>query len=81
MAKKPTVKRAKTLDVNSPKLRNFIVSALKDGDETTLVAEIASGRATLRVNPALVAKFLEKTKKKPAANESATSPTTSDERG
>ena len=33
MAKKPTTKRTKTLDVNSPKLRNFIVSALKDGDE------------------------------------------------
>lgn len=65
MIKKPTVKRMKALDVNSPKLRNFIVSALKDGDETTLVAEIAGGRATLRVNPALVAKFLEKTKKKP----------------
>ncbi|MBQ9128276.1 MAG: hypothetical protein IJY15_11025 [Thermoguttaceae bacterium] len=65
MIKKPTVKRTKALDVNSPKLRNFIVSALKDGDATTLVAEIASGRATLRVNPALVAKFLEKTKKKP----------------
>ena len=63
MIKKPTVKRTKALDVNSPKLRNFIVSALKDGDETTLVAEIAGGRATLRVNPALVAKFLEKTKK------------------
>lgn len=81
MAKKPTIKRAKTLDVNSPKLRDFIVSALKDDGETTFVAEIASGRATLRVNPVLVAKFLEKTKKKPAANESATSPTTSDERG
>ena len=67
MAKKPTkstAKRTTTLDVNSPKLRNFIVSALKEDGETTFVAEIASGRATLRVNPALVAKFLEKTKKK-----------------
>ena len=84
MVKKPTkstAKRTTTLDVNSPKLRNFIVSALKDDGETTFVAEIASGRATLRVNPVLVAKFLEKTKKKPAANESATAPTTSDERG
>lgn len=62
---KSTAKRTTTLDVNSPKLRNFIVSALKDDGETTFVAEIASGRATLRVNPALVAKFLEKTKKKP----------------
>ncbi len=68
MVKKPTkstVKRTTTLDVNSPKLRDFIISALKDDGETTLVAEIAGGRATLRVNPALVAKFLEKTKKKP----------------
>lgn len=62
---KPTTKRTKTLDANSPKLRNFIVSALKDDGETTLVAEIASGRATLRVNPELVAKFLDKTQKKP----------------
>ncbi len=68
MAKKPTkstAKRTTTLDVNSPKLRNFIVSALKEDGAPTLVAEIASGRATLRVNPVLVAKFLEKTKKKP----------------
>lgn len=62
---KSTAKRTTTLDVNSPKLRNFIVSALKEEGETTLVAEIASGRATLRVNPVLVAKFLEKTQKKP----------------
>lgn len=60
---KPTAKRTTTLDANSPKLRNFIVSALKDDGETTLVAEIANGEATLRVNPELVAKFLEKTKK------------------
>ncbi len=81
MIKKPTVKRTKALDVNSPKLRNFIVSALKDGDETTLVAEIAGGRATLRVNPALVAKFLEKTKKKPvrATPENSDAPRTGDD--
>ena len=84
MVKKPTkstAKRTTTLDVNSPKLRNFIVSALKDGDETTLVAEIASGRATLRVNPALVAKFLEKTKKKPvrATPENSDAPRTGDD--
>lgn len=68
MAKEPsksTTKRTTTLDANSPKLRNSIVSALKDDGETTLVAEIANGEATLRVNPELVAKFLEKTKKKP----------------
>ena len=81
MAKKPTIKRAKTLDVNSPKLRNFIVSALKEEGETTFVAEIASGRATLRVNPALVAKFLEKTKKKPvrATPENSDAPRTGDD--
>ncbi len=62
---KSTTKRTTTLDANSPKLRNFIVSALKDDGETTLVAEIANGEATLRVNPELVAKFLEKAQKKP----------------
>lgn len=62
-AKKSATKRTTTLDANSPKLRNFIVSALKDDGETTLVAEIASGRATLRVNPELVAEFFEKTQK------------------
>lgn len=78
---KPTTKRTKTLDVNSPKLRNFIVSALKEDGETTLVAEIASGRATLRVNPALVAKFLEKTQKKPvrATLENSDAPRTGDD--
>lgn len=78
---KSTVKRTTTLDVNSPKLRNFIVSALKDDGETTFVAEIASGRATLRVNPVLVAKFLEKTKKKPvrATPENSDAPRTGDD--
>ena len=84
MVKKPTkstVKRTTTLDVNSPKLRDFIVSALKEEGETTFVAEIASGRATLRVNPVLVAKFLEKTKKKPvrATPENSDAPRTGDD--
>lgn len=78
---KSTAKRTTTLDVNSPKLRNFIVSALKDDGETTFVAEIASGRATLRVNPVLVAKFLEKTKKKPVRTtpENSDAPRTGDD--
>ena len=78
---KSTAKRTTTLDVNSPKLRNFIVSALKEDGAPTLVAEIASGRATLRVNPALVAKFLEKTKKKPvrATLENSDAPRTGDD--
>ena len=78
---KSTAKRTKTLDVNSPKLRNFIVSALKEDGAPTLVAEIASGRATLRVNPVLVAKFLEKTKKKPvrATPENSDAPRTGDD--
>ena len=84
MVKKPTkstAKRTTTLDVNSPKLRNFIVSALKDDGETAFVAEIASGRATLRVNPVLVAKFLEKTKKMPvrATPENSDAPRTGDD--
>lgn len=78
---KSTAKRMTTLDVNSPKLRNFIVSALKEDGVPALVAEIASGRATLRVNPVLVAKFLEKTKKKPvrATPENSDAPRTGDD--